>query len=106
MSVTPSRWRNRTYVAVIAAVAVPWVVFVGYVAWNHFGATMDWVEGQNEWLQELFGGLLVLGWTAFLLVGVLAGGLLADHTAGTRYLSNAPAQTHGNHAAWRRPDRS
>ena len=111
MSATPSRWRSRTFAAVFAGVAVPWVVFVGWVAWNNFGATLGWAGRQHMFFQEVLYPLLVLAWTAVLMVGVLAAAGLAVYAAGGRHLWTdlwppAPGQTHGRHAAWRRSDRS
>jgi hypothetical protein len=111
MSATPSRWRTRTFAAVFAGVAVPWVLFVGYVAWNNFGATLGWVGDRNVALQELLCPLLVLAWFAFLVAGIGGAAALAVYAAGGRHLwtdlwTVVPGQTHGQHAAWRRPDRS
>jgi hypothetical protein len=101
-----SRWRNPTFVATFAVGAVVWLAFFGWVAWRYFPVMMDWIERQHALLQEVLGGLLVIAWALFLGVGAGAAVVLADRAAGTRHLPAADARTHGQYAAWRRPDRS
>jgi hypothetical protein len=103
---TTSRWRNRTFVATFAVAAIAWLAFFGWVAWHYFPLMLNWVERQHAILQELLGGLLVIAWALFLGAGAGAAVVIADRVAGTRHLPDPGGQTHGQHAAWQRPDRS
>src|SRR5687768_16820390 len=102
---TPSRWRNRTFVVTCAVALVAWLAFVGWVSWHSFPVALAWVERQNELLQELCAVVVLLPWAIVLGLGVGAAVELADRLAGTRHLP-AAGRTHGQHAAWQRPDRS
>jgi hypothetical protein len=105
---TTSRWRNRFFIVTFVVATLSWLVFVGWVTWLVFFPIMDWVGRQHAILQEFIGLGIVVAWALFLGFGVGAAAMLADWLAGTRHLplGDTPGQTHGQHAAWQRPDRS
>ena len=82
----------------------PWLALVGWVTWNAFGPVADWIGEQNEFLQELLWLVCVLAWALFLGLGAGAAVMLAEHAAGPE--PYRPGNVHGQHARWRRPDRS
>ena len=101
--ISPSRWRNRTFVVTFVVAVLPWLAFVGWVTWLVFFPVLNWIERQNAFVQELLALVAILAWFFFLVIGAFPAAMLADHVAGPEPYTSG--QTHGQHAAWRRPDR-
>jgi Kef-type K+ transport system membrane component KefB len=98
---TRSRWRNPVFTLTFAFWACVWICFVGWVTWRSYHPIVNWIDRQNEFLQELLPTLLSVVWAGFLGIGMGIAAVLTEWITGIRRTPNW--QKHGHHAKWHRP---
>jgi hypothetical protein len=101
---TRRHWKSPTFLFVFLVLSAVWLMVVGWVTWYFYHPVMDWIDGQNEIVQELLFVVVLLPWACFMASGIGGAAHVAESSAGLRKTFE-PGQSSGQHAKWQRPTR-
>jgi hypothetical protein len=94
--------KNPVFVLVFLVLSAVWLAVVGYVTWYFYHPVMDWIDRQNEIVQEVLSVVVLLPWACFMASGLGGAAHVAESAAGLRPTFE-PGQSSGQHAKWQRP---